>query len=336
MLKKGKRMPNNRVAKYVILTLLFTINLPAQETNFVIKSEGNIVYLKYGKKMDVKKDMYYAVFKEEEVNSESTKEIARRERIKTGTIKIIEVANDYSKAKVIKNKGIAVGDLVIESDFQYRFVITEGYSMFSISGDINTSPSPIYDKSTGMTITPYFADFIMPHNMYGAFIGVEVPKIQNTSLGSKLLFNLFPVSGDLSGFSIDLYLYWKFRLILTDKRLIIPLGIGLSMSRIRYYYPYTQYLVENGEDYLRQFLYGGFAYSGIRFQITSVFHTFLNIGFRYQDANKEWQIRYKSGRKNDVFGYESIDNIEVNSEHRAINDVKIIGLDLKLGISFIL
>ena len=207
--------------------------------------------------------------------------------------------------------------------------------MFSISGEVNTSPSSIYDNSTGATITPYFADFIMPNMMYGFYIGLEIPKIQNSNLGSQLLFNFFPASGDLKGFSIDISLYRKLGLAVSDDRLTIPLGIGLSMSRIRYEYPYTQYFVENGEDYLRQFFYGIFAFSGIRFQITSHFHSYLNVGFRYQYAFKEWRVRYKSGRKNDVFGYESTDNFEVLCGHRAVNDVKIIGLDLKVGISFV-
>ncbi len=295
----------------------------------IIKHEGKIVYLSKDTNSVVKSNMYFTTYKEETKLISHTSKTTQKEIIKTGTVRVIEIGPDYIKAKVIQNKGMAVRNLVKKAKFQTRFGVTAGYSMFQFSANVNTVPT---------TITPSFTSFVVPSVFYGAYIGLDISTIQEKPIGMHVLYNIFPSCGYMQGFSIDLAGYWKFFLPNTHDRIWIPIGIGVSTARLKYEYSYGAYLVPGSEpqDYMKKYFYGTTVFTGMRFEFSKLFHSYFTVGFRYMDANKDWFIRYNSGEKNDAFGFEVKDNYEVtNPGYRAIDDEKIIGLDLKAGISFV-
>lgn len=316
--------------KIVFAIFLFCVGIFGQTDNIVLKNEGRIIYLRHGKNKNVKVGAYYKTYREKVLNIDNLNRISKKLRNETSIVRIVEVREKFSIAKVIKNKGLSVRDYAIIAPYQSRVAVTGGFAIYTFKNEKNTKPYMFLSKSG--YITPDYSKFYIPPAMYGGYIGLEMPKIQDSNFGVKYIVSFYPSCGNLEGYSMDLSGYYRF--FTPGGRFEFPVGMGLLFSKIGYTFNYNDYNIANSESYVKQFFYGFKVFSGTRLVINPLFSIFLNIGFTYQYGSEYWLVRYKTGHKNSVFGYDTKKYFKLHEGYLPVKNVNPLGLDLKMGISF--
>jgi hypothetical protein len=310
----------------------------------IVKKEGAEVYLNIGADLGVRKDMQFTTIDRGATILDASGNLLGTEQKETGIIKIIYVDKEYSRAKIIKDRGgINVGNEVIESSARTRIGIQAGFTYFPITAKRNTTPgsfiyySDFWQSDYDTTILN-FDEGKSASNTMGGYICLEMVDIANSAISTQFVFNFLQTNGELSAFLLDWDWLYNIRLIVD--RLWIPVGIGASIGRFQNDYAYAKEAETDLRNIFRNEAtasneiscqtFGFFGFTGLRVQLHEHVDLFARAGYRWHLPLKNWEIKYTKIKSDDT---ESLVPVNVPAKYQPYNSVTVQGLDVRVGVA---
>ena len=297
---------------------IFKITLTIADIN-----DGNVILLA-GRNHGVSKNTRFKIYsKKEDIVLPSGSVISGGYNYK-GTLRIKELGNDYSIAKISRGKNIQIGDIARETVIgNLLFGLSLNYASYNIKS---------FDKIYESGIRPNMGKLKISLNKNEYALGLHLKMGYNGELFSPnisigILFGDFFKSSyavdTRFNFDININLYQEIvKLVLTPY-----IGMGISFTKIgevyggNYYLDNYNYLKNGSKIDSRDIMFGIGALASIQYNITDTIGVNLGIGYRF----------YSDPINLGVFS----DGIEVPLPEK-IKTVNLTGLEFILGAHFLL
>ncbi len=317
----------------------------------IVEISGSEIRINVGRTRGVRFGQFYSVIGQDD---SVTGEVAGRQR-RPGSIvaiiKITHVKENFSRAKIVRHySSIAVGDNIRETRAGSLLAASFGYCMTGGSQQAATSAEPVLYKNYGYysedpdTLVPDFSGYEPFSYLSGVFFSFDFYRIRYSNFFGGFQFAFPYRKNGISSILLDWRLGYEIPLV--KDRLLLPIGIGATVGRLRYSINYTQELqsqltdyrvgVEhsNASDVISASTYGATAFGGLRFQVHKHIGMLLNAGYRRHVVVDSWEATYDVKEWNeDTQEYVDVQKeLSIPQKWLPYRDVRISGFDLRAGV----
>ncbi len=307
----------------------------------VARIDGRVIFLSRGSNDGVKPGMRFRTVRVgESIFDPKTGQLLGTEKIETGLIEVTETDEQYSRARIIRQKSkIEVGDALEEVRSTPHTGVTIGYGLCRIRSAVNSHPGAIYPlvnrNGTRDTIHPDFSNLSGDEHLQSVVFGFEFGDL-TTGLTTTLQMELL-TGNTVSGLFGNLDFFWNIPVI--HGHLWIPIGAGIALGGTWIDYPYAreyQSMVQsttipNAENSTSAFQFCFTGLGGLRTG-TEKLSIYCLAGWRFAPTHDNWKISYTSTERNSD-GNKIEKDLSLDSEYRPFSVFRINGFYLRAGLA---